>query len=260
MLTITGMGKSYLDPYAFVSGGLCNCSNVELTNGNERGVATLRNCESHVGFKGLDFGDYGSDEITLSLFPLVSEPFSFEIWEGMPLEGGTRLYTATYDKGSIWNTYQDVTYKLPRRLRGITALCLVFRLKVHIKGFKFKKYQKAFQKLSATEYNCIYGDSFTVNGTMIENIGNNVSIIFNNMDFGSKGAGSVAISWRSRLAKNSIQFVFFDEKGKIQKMVDVTRSDDYTSGVFPLGKGFWQKTVSLIFLPGCNLTLPGSNS
>ncbi|MFL0252805.1 hypothetical protein ACJDT4_20560 [Clostridium neuense] len=39
---ITGLGKANLYPYEFVSGGLYNASNCELTNGNERGVATLR--------------------------------------------------------------------------------------------------------------------------------------------------------------------------------------------------------------------------
>jgi len=255
-ITITGIGKSFINPYTFVSGGLCNWCNVELTNGNERGVATLRDRESQVGFKDLDFGDYGSDEITLSLFPLVKEPFSFEIWEGMPQEGGTHLYTAVYDKGSVWNTYQDVTYKLPRRLRGVTALCLVFRLKVHIKGFRFKEYQKAYQKLSATEYDTIYGDSFTVKTNAIENICNNVSIIFDNMDFGSTGARSIELSWRSRLPKNSIQIVFSDEKGKMQEMIDVDGADNYTSAVFSLKHRITgKKTVSLIFLPGCNLDL-----
>ena len=255
-LTITGMGKPFLDPYSFVSGGLYNCSNVEPTNGNERGIATLRDGESHVGFKDLDFGDYGSDELTLPLFPLEKDPFTFEIWEGMPLEDGTRLCMMTYDKGSIWNTYQEVTCKLPRRLRGVTTLCLVFRQKVHIKGFCFKKYQKAFQRLSAAECDSIYGDSFTMKEDTVENIGNNVSLIFENMDFGSMGAGRVALCWRSDLARNSIQFVFYDGKEKIQKMVEVDRTDAYTSSVFPLNEGIsGKKTVSLIFLPGCSLDL-----
>lgn len=255
-LTITGMGRVLMDPYAFVSGGLYDWSNAELTNGNERGVATLRDGESQVGFKYLDFGDYGSDELTLSLFPLDKDPFAFEIWEGMPVEDGSRLCTVIYDKGSVWNTYREVTYTLPRRLRGVTGLCLVFRQKVHIKGFRFKKYQKAFQRLSVTECDGIYGDSFTVMDNTVENIGNNVSILFENMDFGSTGAGSVALSWRSDIPRNSIQIVFEHEEEKIRKKVEIYRAEDYTSAVFPLdGRIFGKGTVSLIFLPGCKLDL-----
>lgn len=255
-ISITGMGKAFIDPYKFVSAGLYNSSNVELTSGNERGVATLRHGESHLGFKDVDFGDYGSDEITLPLFPLEKEPFTFEIWEGMPLENGDRLCTVTYDKGSVWNTYQEVTYKLPRRLRGVTTLCLVFRQKVHIKGFIFRKYNKAFQKLSASEYDTIYGDTFTVKGNTIENIGNNVSILYENMDFGDTGTRSISLSWKSKTPVNSIQLVFTEGKEKIQKMIFVEGSEDYTSKVIPLGEPITgKKTVALIFLPGSNIDI-----
>ncbi|OPX45608.1 beta-galactosidase BoGH2A precursor [Ruminiclostridium hungatei] len=256
VINVSGMGKAFLNPYSFISAGLYNYSNVELTNGNERGIATLRSGKSHVGFKDIDFGDYGSDQITLPLFPLGKEPFTFEIWEGMPLENGTRLCTAAYDKGSIWNTYQEVTCTLPRRLRGVTGICLVFDQKVHIKGFHFKKYHKAFQRLCAAEYDAIYGDTFSVKETAIENIGNNVSILFENMDFGSSGASSIALSWRSKIPGNSIQLLFTDPQNKTQKMIFVDGSADYTSAVFPLGeKIMGNKTVTLVFLPGSSLDL-----
>lgn len=255
-IKISGVGKAYLYPYEFVSAGLYNCSNAELVNGNERGIATLRDGESHVGFKDVDFGDYGSDEITLPLFPLEKEPFTFEIWEGMPLEGGHKLYTAAYDKGSIWNTYQEVTYKLPCRLRGVTTLCLVFRRKVHIKGFCFNKYNKAFQKLHITECDTIYGDTFEVMADAIVNIGNNVSIVFENMDFGKTGTSSVTLCWRSAIPSNSIQLVFTDGEDKIQEMVIVDGSEDYKNAVFTFNKKIYgKKTVSLLFLPGSSLDI-----
>jgi len=255
-LTITGLGKPFLDPYSFVSAGLCNCSNVELTNGNERGMASLRGTESHMGFKDIDFGDYGSDEITLPLFPLERNPFEIEIWEGMPNENGGKICTVAYDKGSIWNTYQEVTYKLPRRLKGVTTLCLVFRQKVHVKGFIFTAYQKAFQKLIASEFDGISGDTYEVKAETVENIGNNVSIIFGNMDFGEKGAGRVELGWKSKLPKNSIQIIFSDGNDTIRKMIIVDGSASWTEGIFPLGETITgKKTVTLSFLPGCNIDL-----
>ena len=257
MIQIAGMGKPFLDPYSFISGGLCSQSNVELTNGNERGVATLRGKESHVGFADLDFGEYGSDEVTLPLFPLESNPFPIEIWEGMPLDGGKLICTVTYDKGSVWNTYQEVTYKLPRRLRGVTTVCFVFRQKVHVKGFRFTKLEKAFQKLYATENNMIYGDSYTITEEAVEKIGNNVSLIYKNMDFGTAGTDKVELCWRSSQEKNSVQFVFSDENGEeIRKMIEVPQSENYQSAAFSFNQkimGF--KTLSLVFLPGCSIDL-----
>lgn len=257
-LTISGLGKSFTDPYSFVSCGLYTLSNTELTNGNERGIATARDGDSHVGFENLDFGDYGSDELTLPLFPLSHDPFEFEIWEGMPQGNGSRLGTYVYDKGSVWNTYQEITCRLPRRLRGVTTLCLVFHGKVHIKGFIFTKYEKAFQRLPAAESNMIYGDTYTLKNEAVENIGNNVSLIYDHMDFGDTGAGSVRISWRSKIHRNSIQFVFTgeDEEAEIRQMIEVNEATDYQNAEFILPERIrGRKRVSLIFLPGCDLDL-----
>ena len=83
----------------------------------------------------------------------------------------------------------------------------------------------------------IYGDSWTVRGTSIENIGNNVSLVFNDMDFGQQCADRIEICWRSAIDKNSIQFVFKTDEGiEVKEMIRVTRSEDYTTRVFPLGK------------------------
>ena len=256
-ITITGLGQRFLNPYDFVSGGLYNASNVPLTNGNERGVATLRDGESHVGFRTLDFGDYGSDTLSLPLFSLTKEPFAFEIWEGMPLEGGTLLMEAAYDLGSLWNTYQTATYTLPRRLRGVTTLCFCFRQKVHIKGFSFALHEKAFQCLVAGENDEAYGDSFTVTPEgAVEGIGNNVTLTFTGMDFGQSGAGRIALCWRSQLPRNSTQLVLSGGGQSTRQMLELPRADEYTRAEFDLSQSVTgEKTVSLIFLPGCNLDL-----
>jgi beta-galactosidase len=250
------MGTPFLDPYAFVAGGLYNASNVELTNGNERGVATLRDGESHVGFRGLDFGPYGSDELILPLFPLDKEPFTFEIWEGLPLEGGERLCTVLYDKGSVWNTYQEIACRLPRRLRGVTTLCFLFRQKVHIKGFRFAWQERAFQRLAAGECDAVYGDSYTLCGTAVEGIGNNVTLVFAGMNFGEKGAASVRICWRSKHPRNSIQFLFESKDGIRRVMVEAPGAEAYADATFPLGERLTgPQKLSLVFLPGTELDL-----
>ncbi len=257
-LEISGLGRCFTDPYSFVSAGLYTSSNVELTNGNERGVATARDGDSHVGFAALDFGPYGSDELTIPLFPLSPDPFTFEIWEGMPEDKGIQLGTYLYDKGSIWNTYQEIICKLPKRLKGVTTLCFVFHGKVHIKGFQFTKYQKAFRMLAAAECDVLYGDSYQVAGMAVEKIGNNVSLIYQDMDFGERGTGRVRISWRSKLPSNSIQLVFAgaDWEEEIRQMIEVPASEDYRAGEFDLGCRIQgSKTLSLIFLPGSKLDL-----
>ena len=252
---ITGFGKPFFSPYQFLSGGLYNAANQPMSNGNERGVATLRDGESHVGFRDLDFGSYGSDEITLGLFPLDKEPFSFEVWEGMPLEGGERVAVLPYAQGSLWNTYQQVTYRLPRRFRHVTTLCLVFRQKVHIQGLRFTAYEKAFQPLWAAECDSLYGDDFALAEGAVERIGNNVTLVFTDMDFGSDGATRISLCWRSRRAQNSIQLLF-DGEAESRQMIEVGTSEAYGWQTFPLKEAVYGlQKLSLIFLPGCQLDL-----
>jgi len=253
--TIEGYGTPFMDPYSFISGGLYNRSNVPMTNGNDRGIATLRDGESQVGFADLNFGSFGSDEFTIGLFPLTGAPFPIDIWLGMPDEPGARkLTTITYDKGTIWNTYQDVTYKLPERLTGIQTLCFVVQLKVHIKGFRFKS--KAFDLVPFAANDSIYGDNFTVKPPAVEGIGNNVTITFDGMNFECP-ATSVEICWRSKQDKNTIKMVFTSETGKeITNMLTLPAQSEYASCKLQLetpliGDG----SVSYIFLPGSDIDL-----
>ncbi|MCL2199061.1 MAG: DUF4982 domain-containing protein [Defluviitaleaceae bacterium] len=269
---IDGYGKPFPDPYSFISGGLYNAGNDTVTNGNERGIATARDRESIVGFTDLDFGKFGADEITLWLFPLSGEPFDFEIWRGLPDTvnsmrnfelihcGGELLLNAHYDKGTIWNTYQEVTYKLPQKLHGIQTLGLVFRQKVHIKGFRFKS--KTYEKIPFAACDNIYGDSYEIIDPAIEKIGNNVTITFAAVDF-EKSAQALELSWRSRLPQNTIRMIFTNDDGEefanmltLPESASLLASAGYAQKTLPLqtslnGKG----QVSFIFLPGSEIDL-----
>lgn len=249
---ITGLGRANLDPYEFVAGGLYNASNCELGNGNERGVSTLREGDSYVGFKGVDFGEYGADEITLPIFELEGRPFPIEIWEGMPDEKGSEMVAKViYDKGTKWNTYIDATYKLPRRFKGVTTICFVLRQhKLHIKGFVFKKIDKAYEKLWAKENNAIYGDSFTTTENAIEKIGNNVSVVYKNMDFGETGFSKLIICGRSEIEKNTIHVRFNGENGEVKQIAEFNRSEGYVEREFNLDSVKGMQEVTFVFLPG----------
>ncbi|MDR2570439.1 MAG: DUF4982 domain-containing protein [Oscillospiraceae bacterium] len=259
-LVITGLGECFLDAYSFISGGLYSFSNVTLTNGNERGVATLRDGESHVYFENVDFGSYGSDEITLGLFSLSSGPFTFEIWNGS-VDSGEHLSDVYYDKGTIWNTYIDITCKLPRRLQGLKTLGFVFRQKVHIKGFQFTKLIKAFEKLPASANDGLHGDSYTVIEDRVEDIGNNVSILFKDMDFGDSGTSNISLCWQSERENNSVLVIFegdgiTDGDSESRVMLELPFADEYCDAVFPLGRRITGNvSVRFLFLPGCKINL-----
>lgn len=246
-----GLGTAYKDPYAFISAGLFDYSKGEVSNGNERGVATSRDGETQVGFREIDFGAYGSDTITTSIFALTSEKYAMQIWEGMPDEEGSALLAdVTYQKESKWNVYQEETYRLSKRLRGITSICFVLHQKVHIKGFSFDHKSRAFERNLATECDRIYGDTFTITPNSVEGIGNNVSLAFEEMDFTSEGAAKLVVYGRSPIDKNTIHIRFATDEGESVQLVDFTQSDGYAEQVFALEKITGIQKVTFIFLPG----------
>lgn len=74
----------------------------------------------------------------------------------MPEEEGSELLAdVIYQKEPKWNVYQEETYRLSKKLRGITSLCFVLRQKVHIKGFLLKKpagHMSSFLQLIVTPF------------------------------------------------------------------------------------------------------------
>ena len=248
-----GLGKAYKDPYGFISAGLYDYSKGEVTNGNERGVATSRDGETQVGLREIDFGNYGSDKITIPIFALSDDEYSLQIWEGMPDEEGSELVAdVIYQKPSKWNVYQEETYQLSKRLRGIKSICFVFRQKVHIKGFYFEKKNQAFERNYASECNHIYGDTFEIKENSVEGIGNNVSLTFESFDFTASEATKLIISGRSPIEKNTIHVRFASDEGDSNQMVEFHKSDGYEEQAFDLEKVTGVQKVTFVFLPGSN--------
>lgn len=249
---ITGMGEAVMNPYKFISAGLYNAGNREFTSGLLGGITTEKG-QNYVGFKGVDFGDYGSDEITIPIFFLSDDPTPVEIWEGIPGEKDAELLTEViYQKKHIYNVYQQETIKLPKRLKGITTLCMGFKEKLDVQGFSFTFYEKAFEKLSILENTRMYGDSYTITGDAIEKIGNNVAIEFENMDFGDEGFTKLVICGRSRNDINTIHVHFVDEESNVNQIVEVPFSEEYKEHEFALNSITGKQKVNFMFLPGSN--------
>lgn len=249
-----GIGTAKFNPYEFLSAGLYTKAIGEIGNGNEKGIATARDGVSGVSFENVDFGDYGTDEITVWIFALSSEEYPVKIWLGAANEPDSELILDTvYQKSSVWNVYQEETWKLKRRIKGVVTLTILMEQKVHIKGFVCKKYEKAFCRLNAGECSRIYGDSFTVSSdkTKITDIGNNVTVIYENMDFGQMGASKLMISSRSELKNNTVHIHFRDENDITHnRMIEVAGNDEYTNQTFELEPLYGKGTLEFIFLPG----------
>ncbi|MCX7656349.1 MAG: DUF4982 domain-containing protein, partial [Treponemataceae bacterium] len=253
--TARGFGNLHKDPYHFISAGLYDDSNGDLGPGNEQGIATARDSMTIVGYKDIDFGTHGSDTITLPIFTLNDEAYHLEVWDGHPEKpGSTVVGKLVYQKKSIWNVYQEETYRLKRRLRGLQSLYFVTTAKMHIKGFVFEKQNRTFTTISALEYDELYGDSFRLTNEGIEEIGNNVTITFRDLFFEGTLPQSITLYGRSRTDKNSIHLRWSDGKETMVQLVDFTQQEfgEQTVPLLELPMSFRNIPVSLsfVFLPG----------
>ncbi len=250
-IVISGMGQPNLDPYGFVTGGLFTLSDGDIGNGNEQGVSFAREGYSMAGYTNVAFGPVGSDEVTLPIFALDSNLHEVTLWDGDPREGGEVIAVLPYQKPSQWNVYQPETYRLPQRLTGVHTLCFSTTEKIHLKGFAFTRQSRAWLEQPALAADAVYGDSFTRADTGVLDIGNNVSLSYEGMDFGDVHHAVLAIDGCTRLAENPITVRFQNEDGDmlttLAQFAGTERGwQEFDTDVLP-----GVCSVTFVFLPGC---------
>ncbi|MGN0600521.1 MAG: carbohydrate-binding protein [Oscillospiraceae bacterium] len=174
---------------------------------------------------------------------------------GKPGESGSEcLGEFTYQADFIWQTYQDNSYVLPRKLTGVHDIYFEFDktdLRIDFGGFKFEPKLKAYEKLNASDCDLIHGDSYEISGGRITGIGNNVFIDFEDMDF-AKGVSEVRLTGKTHHDNDSIHLHLADETGVVLKeIIEFPHSEDYTTVSVKLPSVQGKMTVKLQFLPGC---------
>ena len=255
-ISIRGVGQAALNPYEFILGGLYDLSDGDIGEGNEQGL-TFGEGTTMAGFSRVDFGDVGSDEITLPIFALNDEPYFITIWQGDPRHGGESLGTFRYQKPSIWATYQPETYKLPRRLAGIKTICFTMAQRVHLHGFSFTRQSRAWLPLSVLEADTVYGDSFARTEKGIVGIGNNVSIEFAHMDFGEATSALLTIDGATALTEQPVTIRFRNAEGKELTALAPFAGGERGEQTFRVDVLPGECTVSFVFLPGSRFDFYG---
>ena len=249
--TVSGMGTIYPDPYTFQSGSLYTQSSGGIGNGNERGVSTSRTNRSWVAYENLDFGKIGSDTVTIPIFELAGIPTPIRFWRGVPDAPGSRMIgERIYSKPTQWNVYQEETFHLDERLRGLDTFSIELNSKVHIKGFTFRPGTRAWDTVRALDREMIYGDTYRETSEGVLNIGNNVSLVFKDLDFGETGCKQVTITGRTALENNSIHICFRGKDGETRRIVEFHRQADWGRQTFPIEPVYGSQEVTFLFLPG----------
>lgn len=254
-MEVKGLGQLHKDPYEFVYAGRYDASFGEIGNGNERGVSTSRTGRSWILFRDIDFGPDGADEVELPIFSLDGEPTVLRFWDGEPdAPGSTMIGERIYHKPKMWNVYQPETFRLDKRLCGIGSFAVELNVKVHIKGFQFRRHSRAWDRLAAGSCDSICGDSFTRSGTRVLGIGNNVSLVFERMDFGEKGCTGLHLRGRSDLPANTVHLLFEPDTpdgGETERrVVEFGPQPDWGEQTFRFAPVTGPRRLTFLFLPG----------
>lgn len=248
-----GFGAFAIDPYEFVSASLYGDSCGELGSGKDKGVSTPHEVPAWMMYRNVDFGSFGADEVTIPVFEFNSDPITFTFWDGVPhQEGSSIVGSGLYHKPTIWDTYQEQTFKLDRRMKGTCDFAIELAGKTNIKGFCFLRSDKAFAQVPVLDNDGIYGDTFTLDQDAVTEIGNNVSLVFRDMDFGERKAAKIHIYGRTPLDHNTIQIRFTGEQGESSMMAEFLHSEEYNWQTFEVADVSGMQTVTFVFLPGCN--------
>ena len=255
--TAEGIGNPVLNACEYISAGLYDLSSGEIGAGNEKGIAFSRDGESMAGFSRIDFGATGSDRITADIFALNGDPYDLELFDGNPEQGGRLIQVLRYQKPSIWNVYQPETWTLGERLTGIRTICFRMKDKVHLKGFVFEKQEKALIRHAAAGADSIYGDSFRTEGDSVCGIGNNVTLSWENMNFGEGGEGEIEIEGNTPLPVNTIMIRIRTEDGTETTQPAEFRGDGGRKQRFPIHIPAGRCSVFFVFLPGSRFDFDG---
>ncbi len=251
-MRIEGMGAAFMNPYEPVAGVAYSSHKGDIGKGPSDSAGTEKDVETWLTYNNLDFGDYGSDEVTLSIFANDDDPHNLQIWQGIPGEEGSELLgDVIYHKEHIWDVFIPETFRLDRRVRGVATITIVAYDKLLLETFCFAKQKKAFARLAVAETAVIYGDSYELRENAVEQIGNNVSLSYENMNFGEEGASGIAICGRTPLPHNTIQLRITGDTELVQ-VLEFPHSKEYVTQTFELPKVTGNTSVTFVFLPGCN--------
>ena len=90
----------------------------------------------------------------------------------------------------------------------------------------------------------------------IVGIGNNVTIVFDNMDFGEPGASKVALTGRSKLAGNTIHIIFTPGNGEpVRRVLEVKGTEEYEAQEFGFEPLVGAGKIEFVFLPGSDFDM-----
>ncbi len=250
----SGFGQAGFDPYSeFVHAALHSKSGDDYQDVFEGGIQT-RVGRSEVWFNNVDFGKAGTDKVKVGLYLNAYETINVEI---LDREGKSYGKLASL-KEAIWNHYQYDDITLSEKLTGVKDICIVITCprEVRFQGFQFEKSSRIGELVPATSTDGVYGDAFEIKPDYIAHIGNNVTVEFNDFDFGDGDVKTVTITGRTYNTSDTVHIRFFDDNGQKDSTAVIFYGEEgLVTKTFDIPSVKGKTDIKLIYLPGCDFDL-----
>lgn len=244
--TAEGLGAAVRDAYSFISASTLDSSNVP-TNIIEDGALSNFDGRTVMTYSDIDFGKTGSQIISLSVGTCFDMPV--EVWEGTP-DDGKLICRVDFGNNGHWCGFAGQDFALAERLTGVRTISVVIDSRVIFGGFSFVPIERAYDTNWVGEADSVYGDDYRIDGRRVADIGNNVIINYEGLDFGEGGSEALIISGETGNPMNQIQLRYTPAGGAQKTVLLEFQQDSGREQRFDIPKLSGVNDVSFVFMPG----------
>ena len=244
--TAEGLGAAVRDAYSFISASTLDSSNVP-TNIIEDGALSNFDGRTVMTYSDIDFGKTGSQIISLSVGTCFDMPV--EVWEGTPVDGKL-ICRVDFGNNGHWCGFAGQDFALAERLTGVRTISVVIDSRVIFGGFSFVPIERAYDTNWVGEADSVYGDDYRIDGRRVADIGNNVIINYERLDFGEGGSEALIISGETGNPMNQIQLRYTPAGGAQKTVLLEFQQDGGREQRFDIPKLSGVNDVSFVFMPG----------
>lgn len=246
--TVTGMGAAVRDAYSFIAANSVDTSNVTV-NLIEDGAIGGFEGRTVMTYNNVDFGKTGCEAVQLFIGTCFDAPV--EVWDGVPDEkGAVCLGKLTFANNGHWCGFAEQAFAV-ERLTGIHRISIVTDRGVIFGGFQFEEVDRAFDINYAGDSDSIYGDDYRLDGRVVADIGNNVILNYDGIDFGESGATAITICGYTSNPSNQVQVRYTPAGGDQSSfLLEFMNSDGVGEQRFEIPKLTGVNDISFVFLPG----------
>ena len=241
-----GLGAAVRDAYSFISASTLDSSNVP-TNIIEDGALSNFDGRTVMTYSDIDFGKTGSQIISLSVGTCFDMPV--EVWEGT-LDDGKLICRVDFGNNGHWCGFAGQDFALAERLTGVRTISVVIDSRVIFGGFSFVPIERAYDTNWVGEADSVYGDDYRIDGRRVADIGNNVIINYEGLDFGEGGSEALIISGETGNPMNQIQLRYTPAGGAQKTVLLEFQQDGGREQRFDIPKLSGVNDVSFVFMPG----------